>query len=105
MKNTFEKDIKITFVWNIDKSPASEAEMYEKLFNVLNKFNFDYMNTVCEISKEGNEIFSIKLVTDLPKYKTIVIKQEDRELQNAFDKAKQNLQSEVSKVKSIKRDY
>ena len=105
MKNTFEKEINISFVWKIDKSSALEDEMYEKLFNVLNKFSFDYMNTTCEISKEGPDLFNVKLVTDLPRYKTIVIEQQDRELLNAFDKTKQNLQFEISKVKSIKHDY
>lgn len=105
MKNSLEKEINISFTWNVDRSAASENEMYAKLQNLLDKFSFGYINTTCEISKEGLNTYIIKLVTDIPKYKTIVVKGEDKEILNAFDKARKDLQVAISEAKSIKHDY
>lgn len=102
MKTT---EIKIDFNWAIDRSMVAEDEMYEKLENTLNKFGFDYMNVTCEIKKDGITTFVVKLVLEIPKYKTIVVKGDDKELMNAFDKARHNLFNEMDKANTIKRNY
>lgn len=105
MQNMQDKQININFTWNVDRSAATEDEMYSRLYNTLSKFKFGYMNATCEITKEGSVMYVVKLVLEIPSYKTIAVKDANKDILNAFDKANQELFLQINKAKSERQDY
>lgn len=105
MEKTQDKQIKIDFTWNVDRSAATEDTMYSRLYNTLNKFKFGYMNVTCEITKEGSVMYVVKLVLEIPSYRTIAVKDANKEILTAFDKANEELFLQINKAKSEKQDY